>query len=300
MNYFELHIGDYERDTAHLNPMEDGTYCRLIRWYMSSEKPLPVDIKFIQRKVRARTSSEKAAVQTILDEFFELQADGYHQHRCDEEVARYKDKQSKARRSANVRWARPDSTCSDDADGMRTHGASMCAGDAVGMHRARVPKHHPPDSKQSSAVVGHQQAAVHVGPDGPALAGFAEQAAKAMESAGLAGVSASHPKLQALVSAGLTVAELAEAARVAAAGGKGLPWALARAEGQRRDAAQVGALPDAGPAVDPDSRVAIEADGERFGLGRWQQLDAQGNTVPWAAYADRVKRERASRQGVSA
>ena len=73
----------------------------------------------------------------------------------------------------------------------------------------------------------------------------------------------------ALVSAGLTVAELADAARAAAAGGRGFLWALAKAEGQRRDAARVGVLPDAAPAVDPDSRVAIEADGERFGLGWW-------------------------------
>ena len=300
LNYFELHVGDFERATAHLSAVEDGIYSRMIRWYMASEAPLPADIKAIQRRVRARTSGEKTAVQTILQEFFELRADGYHQQRCDEEVARYQDKQSKAKRSANARWNRPDSTCSDDADAMRTHGASTCAGDANGMHRARVPKHQTPDTKQSSAVVGRQQAAVHVGPDGPALAGFAEQAAKAMESAGLVDVSASHPKLRALVSAGLTVSELAEAARAAAAGGKGFPWALARAEGQRRDAAQVGALPDAAPAVDPDSRVAIEADGERFGLGCWQQLDAQGNTVPWAAYADRVKGERASRQRGSA
>lgn len=300
MNYFEHHIGDYDRATAHLSAVEDGIYSRMIRWYMASEAPLPADIKAIQRRVRARTSGERAAVQTILDEFFKLHADGYHQQRCDEEVARYRDKQSKAKRSANARWNRPNSTCSDDADAMRTHDASMCAGDANGMHRARVPKHQTPNTKQSSAVVGHQQVAVHVGPDGPALAGFAEQAAKAMEAAGLADVSASHPKLRALVSAGLTVAELADAARVAAAGSKGFPWALARAEGQRRDAAQVGALPDAAPAVDPDSRIAIEADGERFGLGRWEQLDAQGCAVPWATYAGRVKRERVSRQGVAA
>lgn len=300
MNYFEHHIGDYDRATAHLSAVEDGIYSRMIRWYMASEAPLPVDIKAIQRRVRARTSGERAAVQTILDEFFKLHADGYHQQRCDEEVARYRDKQSKAKRSANARWNRPDSTCSDDANAMRTHDESMCTGDANGMHRARVPKHQTPDTKQSSAVVGHQQTAVHVGPDGPARADVAEQAAKAMESAGLVDVSASHPKLRALVLAGLTVAELTEAARAAAAGGKGFPWALARAEGQRRDAAQVGALPDAAPAVDPDSRGAIEADGERFGLGRWQQVDAQGNVVPWTAYAERVRGERASRQGVAA
>ncbi|MCQ9378824.1 YdaU family protein [Methyloversatilis sp. XJ19-49] len=89
MNYYEHHIGDYDQATAHLTACEDGIYSRLIRWYMASESPLPADIKLIQRRVRAHSREEKSAVQTILDEFFELTDDGYRQHRCDEEIDRY-------------------------------------------------------------------------------------------------------------------------------------------------------------------------------------------------------------------
>ena len=89
MNFFEHHIGDYDQATAHLTACEDGIYSRLIRWYYASEAPLPADLKIIQRRVRAHSRDERAAVQTVLAEFFELQEDGYHQHRCDDVIAAY-------------------------------------------------------------------------------------------------------------------------------------------------------------------------------------------------------------------
>lgn len=96
MNYVELHIGDYDKATAHLTACEDGIYGRLIRWYYDIEEPLPSDLKAIQRRVRARARDEKAAVETVLDEFFELRDDGWHHKRCDEEIAKYRDAQSEA------------------------------------------------------------------------------------------------------------------------------------------------------------------------------------------------------------
>lgn len=90
MNYYEHHIGDYDQATAHLTACEDGIYSRLIRWYMASESPLPADVKLIQRRVRAHTRDEKNAVVAILEEFFEITDEGYRQHRCDEEIERYR------------------------------------------------------------------------------------------------------------------------------------------------------------------------------------------------------------------
>ena len=129
MNYYEHHIGDYDEATAHLTACEDGIYSRLIRKYMATERPLPTDIKVLQRLVRARTRDEKSAVQTVLDEFFELRDDGWHQHRCDETIERYLDKQGKARASAEARWGSKRSQSDgnanaseeDHANAMRTH-----------------------------------------------------------------------------------------------------------------------------------------------------------------------------------
>jgi uncharacterized protein YdaU (DUF1376 family) len=104
MNYYEHHIGDYAEATSHLSFIEDAAYSRLIRKYYASEKPLPADIKTVQRLIGARTKEEREAVATVLEEFFILHEDGWHNHRCDQEIERYQDKQTKAKRSAQVRW----------------------------------------------------------------------------------------------------------------------------------------------------------------------------------------------------
>ncbi|MET3441367.1 uncharacterized protein YdaU (DUF1376 family) [Variovorax paradoxus] len=90
MNYFELHIGDYAEATQHLSILEDGVYTRLLRKYYASEKPLPAEIEKVQRLIVAKSKDEKAAVEAVLSEFFVLRDDGWHQDRCDDEIARYR------------------------------------------------------------------------------------------------------------------------------------------------------------------------------------------------------------------
>lgn len=89
MNYYEHHIGDYAEATQHLSILEDGVYSRLLRKYYASEKPLPCDVAAVQRLVVARSKEERAAVEVVLQEFFVLADDGWHQPRCDIEIERY-------------------------------------------------------------------------------------------------------------------------------------------------------------------------------------------------------------------
>lgn len=84
MNYFEHHIGDYDKNTSHLSACEDGIYCRMIRRYLDKEMPLDPDAEEIKRVVRARSREEKKAVDVVLKEFFSLAADGWHHKTCDE------------------------------------------------------------------------------------------------------------------------------------------------------------------------------------------------------------------------
>lgn len=121
MNYYEHHIGDYAQDTAHLTFLEDAAYSRLIRRYYATEKPLPNDLKSLQRLVGARSKDEREAVETVLAEFFTLDADGYHNKRCDEEIAHYIEKRTKAKRSADARWLALQTQCEGNAPAMRTH-----------------------------------------------------------------------------------------------------------------------------------------------------------------------------------
>jgi len=69
------------------------------------------------------------------------------------------------------------------------------------------------------------------------------EACRAMKAAGMQAVNQSSPKLIALLDAGITVDELTDAARDAVQIGKPFAYALAMAEGRRRDAATA-PLPD--------------------------------------------------------
>ncbi|MGQ2994261.1 hypothetical protein [Variovorax sp.] len=116
---------------------------------------------------------------------------------------------------------------------------------------------------------------------------------KAMRAAGLADVSPSHPKLLALLAAGITAGELVDAAIEAVKRKKPFSYALSVAEGRRRDSA-VEALPSTDkPPPDPDSQPAVEAEGERLGLGRWKQ------TEQWPIYLAKVRKAQAAERGPS-
>lgn len=105
MNYYEHHLGDYLRDTAHLSMLEDGAYRRLLDAYYIREEPLPASSIEIYRLVRAREKSVRAAVDAVLTEFFSLGDDGWRHARCDREISRFQDKQRKAKASADARWS---------------------------------------------------------------------------------------------------------------------------------------------------------------------------------------------------
>ncbi len=127
MNYYERHIGDYLKDTAHLSLLEHGIYTRLLDVYYTREGALPDDQ--VARLIGARGKEEKEALQDVLAEFFERTDDGWTQARCDREIARYQEKQAKAKASADARWSAQRSQSdrnanafsSADASGMRSH-----------------------------------------------------------------------------------------------------------------------------------------------------------------------------------
>jgi uncharacterized protein YdaU (DUF1376 family) len=72
-----------------LSFVEDAAYSRMIRKYYAEEKPLPADPAKVARLIGARSREEREAVQTVLDEFFTLEDDGWHNKRCDEELSKW-------------------------------------------------------------------------------------------------------------------------------------------------------------------------------------------------------------------
>lgn len=86
MIYFRMYVQDYLAATSRISMLEHGAYMLLLAYYYADECPLPADKEDVYRIVRAITTVERKATDKVLDLFFELRADGYHQERADHEI----------------------------------------------------------------------------------------------------------------------------------------------------------------------------------------------------------------------
>lgn len=156
VNYYEHHLGDWAAATAHLTWDEDMAYSRLLRAYYHGEQPIPAGQQY--RLARASTPAQRKAVDAVLAEFFTLVDGAYRQKRADEEIARFQDKQRKAKASANARWADHER----NANAMRTHTErkakavpTQSEGNAL---QSPVSRHQSPSSDPSDPRVTHAHA----------------------------------------------------------------------------------------------------------------------------------------------
>lgn len=95
MNFYPFHPGDYVLRTAHLEPLEDLAYRRLLDLYYVNEGPIQGDAASIARLIRMRSNA--AEVGEVLREFFVEDAEGWRHSHCDEVIEQY---QAKARIAA--------------------------------------------------------------------------------------------------------------------------------------------------------------------------------------------------------
>ena len=102
MHYYQFNIGDYQSHTAHLEPLEDLTYRRLLDWYYLHETPIPTDLTQVARQIRMRSHSD--CIATVLQEYFECTEAGWIHHRANKEIAKTGEKSEKASASAKARW----------------------------------------------------------------------------------------------------------------------------------------------------------------------------------------------------
>lgn len=92
MHKYLHHIGDFMRDTAHLSPVEECFYRRAIDWYYVNEKPLPLDLDQVHRFLRAKTKTDRQAIETVLSDFFQKTASGFQHSRCEIELEKFRSK----------------------------------------------------------------------------------------------------------------------------------------------------------------------------------------------------------------
>jgi uncharacterized protein YdaU (DUF1376 family) len=116
LNFYDFHIGDYASRTAHLEPMEDLAYRRLLDLYYTREVALPADIEQIARLIRMRDHTE--VIRAVLREFFtDLDGEGWMHSRCEEVIAAAVAKRESAKKSADARWGKNER----NASAMPTH-----------------------------------------------------------------------------------------------------------------------------------------------------------------------------------
>lgn len=98
MNYYDFHIGDYTSRTAHLEPMEDLAYRRMLDLYYMREEPLPHEVDRVAKLVRLRGHED--VIESVLEEFFQLdQERGWVHGKCEDVIAKARTAAERARQN---------------------------------------------------------------------------------------------------------------------------------------------------------------------------------------------------------
>ncbi|WP_396615525.1 YdaU family protein [Lysobacter soli] len=209
MNFYKHHIGDYAAATAHLSWDEDMAYTRLLRWYYQHEKAIPDDRRAIYRLARASSKPQREAVDAVLDEFFSLEEDGWHQKRCDEELSRANAQAEANRRVAadreeRRRKHREQST--NRADNANESSNESCSRAEHESFPSREPSQ-TPDSRHQTP--DRKAGTPHTTGQAPDVGNPAGRLAAALNRAGVR-VTSQDPRLIEAAEAGITAAEVIE------------------------------------------------------------------------------------------
>src|SRR3974390_2303706 len=86
--FMPLYTGDYQRDTQHLTPEENGIFLKLLMHCWDQKGPAPIDERKLCGIVNARSGGEIESLRRILGEFFIRCDDGWYNKRMTSEVAR--------------------------------------------------------------------------------------------------------------------------------------------------------------------------------------------------------------------
>lgn len=223
MHYYNRNVGDYAKKAGRLSMLQHGAYTLLMDACYDREQ-FPTKDEAIDW-TWASSTAEIEAVEFVLRKFFTLEGERYVQKRIEEEIKSYR-----AKAATNARIAQ-------EREAKRKGGGTTRART---VHAAPPNENEPPPNQEP--ITNNQLT--------PSIEGVARsreaEACIAMKAAGMQAVNPANPKLKALLDAGITVAELADAAADAVSKGKPFAYALASAEGRRRDAA-IAPLPSAQP-----------------------------------------------------
>lgn len=213
MNYYERHLGDYAKDTAHLTMIEHGAYSLLLDRYYGTEQGIPADQA--HRVARARTREEKQAVDAVLGEFFTLVDGIWINQRAEEEIVKAQGK-IKAAQENGKRGGRP----KKNPIGSETETQEKPIGFYAGSETETQEKAHQAPSTKHQTPEG-LQAAVEQPELGAQASAAADQIhARAIELAAMlrrrgAALQASDPRIRRWAETGITDAQALSALETA-------------------------------------------------------------------------------------
>jgi len=328
VNYYERHIGDYLKDTAHLSLLEHGVYTRLLDVYYTREGGIPA--ADAARLIGARTREEKQALAAVLGEFFRLDGGHHLQDRCDREIERYRESQEEAggrRENDKERQRRARERRKQLFEQLRRHDIvpawdcktsdleamlSRVTGAQPSQHKSEPvtqpvtrdntatqtpdPDTRPnPKEKERAAEPPPPPARTREEEPPPEANGAQPTQAglvcRAMRQAGLADTNPGDPRFLALLAQGATQAEFAGLAAEAVAKRRGWAWVLSVLQSRRQEAAQIALAP---PAPPPQQTVPS---GEADSTAAYLRERAKPLTPEEQAKADEARRAAMSRLG---
>lgn len=106
MHHYPHHVSDFKSATCHITFVERALYRELLDLYYDTERPLVADQTKLARLARAETDEHKAALQSVLDEFFVLTDEGWFNERCAREIEAYQQKQEQQSRAGKASAAK--------------------------------------------------------------------------------------------------------------------------------------------------------------------------------------------------
>jgi uncharacterized protein YdaU (DUF1376 family) len=83
MNWYKFNVSDYLLETKHLEGADDLAYRRMLDMYYLTEKPLPLDVEYIARKIKI----DLDVVAYVLEEFFLRSEGGYLHNHCEKDLS---------------------------------------------------------------------------------------------------------------------------------------------------------------------------------------------------------------------
>jgi uncharacterized protein YdaU (DUF1376 family) len=270
MHYYKRNLGDYAKKAGRLSMLQHGSYTLLIDSCYDREQ-FPTLEEAIEW-TWASTTEEVEAVTFVLRKFFTLENGVYVQKRIQEEIAEYHGKAETNKRIAIERETKRKENNTKRAK--ESTNREQDVNEAPPNHKPLTNNHKP--IEQTHTVEDCN--VVEVTEIGRVC--LAIKSEFDLQNKQILDINQSNPTLIALVDAGATPEEFADAAKKSATSGKGFSYLLGIVKRQREEAAKLnlhrGAMPNAPPKSINQSRSDTAS--EMFKMFKKDSENANDNT----------------------